>query len=257
MAHFHYSISKAKFLHAHGRARELHGRFNSKFLKAAVFGASDGIVTTFAVVAGVHGAQLPISVVLILGLANLLADGLSMGIGDYLGERSEDRFKRYQFEVEQWETKHLPEEELRELELYFADRGVAGPDRDQLTKIISKYPKLWTELGFMEEMGELPAPEKDQKLWQSGAVTFVAFFCAGSLPLLPFMLQAIFGLKLPLTHFTLSIITTALALFFVGSLRTLVTKGKWWQNGAEGLAIGAVAAITAYVVGSFIHSVAP
>ncbi len=69
---------------------------NPKFLKAAVYGANDGIITTFAVVAGVAGAGLSPSIVLILGIANMIADGISMGVGDFLGERSEQRFRRQQ-----------------------------------------------------------------------------------------------------------------------------------------------------------------
>ncbi len=69
---------------------------NPKFLKAAVYGANDGIITTFAVVAGVAGAKLAASVVLILGIANMVADGLSMAVGDYLGEHSEQRLRKQQ-----------------------------------------------------------------------------------------------------------------------------------------------------------------
>ena len=68
-------------------------KLDPSYLKAAVYGANDGIITTFAVVAGVAGAQLSVSIVLILGIANMIADGFSMGVGDFLGARSEERLR--------------------------------------------------------------------------------------------------------------------------------------------------------------------
>lgn len=167
-----------------------------KLLRAAVYGANDGIITTFAVVAGVAGANLSVSVVLILGLANLLADGVSMGFGDFLAERSEQRLRKSQ-------------------------KGA--------------YRK--------------------QGLWKSGVVTIVAFVLAGSLPLLPYFLGLV-GFTSLLDHqFLLSIISTATALFFVGSLRTYFTKGIWWKNGLEMLVTGAIAATVAYFIGSVIEGI--
>src|SRR3989344_6387560 len=104
------TVTQARQIHHGGKVEKIHGRFDTGLLKAAVFGANDVIVTTFAVVAGVTGAKLPVSVVIIMGLANMFADALSMGLGDYLGERSELRHRRQQYEIEQWELKHLPEE---------------------------------------------------------------------------------------------------------------------------------------------------
>lgn len=169
-------------------------KIDPKLLRAAVYGANDGIITTFAVVAGVAGASLPVNIVLILGAANLIADGVSMGFGDYLGERSEQRLRKQQKE------RYLT-----------------------------------------------------QGLWKTGVVTIIAFILAGSLPLLPYFLGLI-GLSFFLDQqFLLSIISTALALFFVGSLRTIITKGAWWKNGLEMLSIGAVAATVAYLLGAVIE----
>jgi VIT1/CCC1 family predicted Fe2+/Mn2+ transporter len=169
---------------------------NPRLLKAAVYGANDGIITTFAVVAGVAGANLSVNVVLILGIANLIADGVSMGFGDYLGERSEQKLRKHQNES-----------------------------------------------------------YRTNDLWQSGVVTFIAFVLAGALPLLPYFI-GLFGWSWLLTHqFLLSVISTAAALFFIGSLRTIFTKGIWWKNGLEMLIIGAVAATIAYLLGSVVERV--
>lgn len=168
-----------------------------KLIKAVVYGANDGIVTTFAVVAGVAGAGLSPTIVLVLGCANLIADGISMGIGDYLGERSEARFREHN----QLEQRH------------------------------------------------------EEAFWQTGLVTFIGFLVAGFLPLVPYVLQALNLVQMGEARFTWSIVATGTALFVVGSLRTLLTKGKWWMNGLEMLLIGAIAAAAAYGTGYFVDMV--
>lgn len=244
------SVERAKHLHKIGDGAKLHSSFDNGYLRSAVLGATDGIITTFAVVAGVAGAQLSASVVLILGFANLVADGLSMGISDYLGERSEERHRTYQYTIEEWEIKNLPQEEAKELSNFFVSRGVSYPETKNLVEIIKKYPKLWSELGFFEEMGV--SPHAVGGIWKGGVVTFFAFIAAGLLPLIPYILEFA-GVPIPKEHkFTASIIATAGALFFVGSLRTFITKGKWWKNGLEILSIGAIAALAAYLLGALI-----
>lgn len=169
-------------------------KIDPRLLKAAVYGANDGIITTFAVVAGVAGAGLSANIIIILGIANMIADGISMGIGDYLGERSEK-------------------------------------------KMIQQ-----------EKGGDIPAD-----LWKSGVITFFAFVLAGSLPLMPYFL-ALLGVPILFDHqFALSIISTGVTLFLVGSMRTFLTKGNWFKNGLEMLSIGAIAAVAAYVLGSLVE----
>lgn len=246
-----FSVETAKKLHSQGKAIKLHGEVDTMFLKPAVYGATDGIITTFAVVAGVIGAQLSPVIVVILGIANLLGDGVSMAFADYLGERSEQRHRKYSYSIEQWEIENIPEEETKELHQFFSHRGVAPKDTKELTTIIKKYPDLWSELGFIDEMGVSPHPEAH--IWRSGAVTFCAFVTAGFLPLTPYVFQ-LFGFSYSgISPFLLSSGATAASLFFVGSLRTFLTKGKWWQNGLEVLIIGTIAASVAFFVGAFIE----
>lgn len=252
MSVVHLDVQEAKELHKIGKAEKLHGGLNNGLLKAAVYGANDGIVTTFAVVAGVAGAGLSPSIVLILGVANLIADGISMGVGDYLGERSERKHKKLQYAIEKWEIQHIPKEEKAELVEYFTKRDVSQKEANELADMITKYPKLWTELGFIDEMGVVP--DFEESIWKTGAMTFLAFLLAGSLPLLPYFLEFLGAPIKDSQQFGLSIISTACTLFLVGSLRTLITKGRWWLNGLEMLSIGAVAASAAYFVGNIVEN---
>jgi VIT1/CCC1 family predicted Fe2+/Mn2+ transporter len=156
-----------------------------------VFGANDGIVTTFAVVSGVTGAALSPRVIIILGLANLLADGIAMGAGNYLGMRSEQEYQ--------------------------------------------KSLKGTVDEGRLHAIGH-------------GAAIFLAFFLAGSIPLLPFVF-------LPADNvFLSSCIATGFALFVVGSLRTLVTRARWFISGLEMLLVGSLAAAAAYAVGHVLQN---
>ncbi|PIR59377.1 MAG: hypothetical protein COU69_00545 [Candidatus Pacebacteria bacterium CG10_big_fil_rev_8_21_14_0_10_56_10] len=171
-----------------------------RLVKAAVYGANDGIITTFAVVAGVAGAGLSARVVIILGLANMVADAISMGLGDFLGERSERRMRSNQ-------------------------------GQHQL----------------------------QSRAWATGLVTFLGFVAAGSMPLLPYAASLLnVTIETPFiqnaavetpSQFVTSILITAIALFVVGSLRSLATKGDWWREGLEMLAVGSIAAAAAYALG--------
>ncbi len=167
-----------------------------ELLKAAVYGANDGIITTFAVVAGVAGAKLPATVVLILGIANMIADGLSMGVGDFLGERSEQKMRE-------------------------------------------------------QQTGE--STKRD--IWKTGVVTFFGFVIAGTFPLLPYFVE-FSGVPLDTTMlFPFSIVATVIVQFLVGVFRSLFTLEEWWQSGLEMVALGAIAAIVAFVLGAGVEQV--
>ncbi|MBU1322623.1 VIT1/CCC1 transporter family protein [Patescibacteria group bacterium] len=121
-------IKKAKLEHQKGSAFErYHPTFGGTYIRDAVFGANDGIITTFAVIAGVAGANLPLSTVLILGFANLLADGLAMGLGNYLGSKSEVEYINQERRMEDWEVKHIPGLERKEIKaIYYRSRPVSA-----------------------------------------------------------------------------------------------------------------------------------
>ena len=138
-------IQKMKSAHD-VNAPELHQQEHGKYIKSIIYGGLDGIVTTFAVVAGVAGASLSAGVVLILGFANLIADGLSMATGDYLSTKSENEYNKAEREREQWEVDHYPDGEKKELLELYVSKGITEDDAKTMVDIISKNKKVWVDI---------------------------------------------------------------------------------------------------------------
>src|SRR3989338_2496594 len=163
---------------------ERHARMG-QYLKDVVFSANDGIITTFAVIAGTVGADLPISVILIVGVASMIADGFSMATGNYLGTKSERELYYLEEKREFAEVKKLPEEELAEIRKILTGKGYAGAELDTMVKLISSNEKYWVDFMMREELG-LYLPSSRNPLLHAAA-SFCSFILAGLLPLTPYI----------------------------------------------------------------------
>lgn len=211
-----------------------------KYLREVVFAASDGLVTTFAVVAGATGGHLSNQVVIILGLANLVADGISMGLGEYLGSKSEQAFLRAQRAVEEREIVEIPEEEKEEVRQIFRTWGLHGDTLEGAVQSIAQHPKAWVDIMMRFELGLQEEDEKSPA--RRGWVMFVSFAIIGFLPLIAYLADA--------PHvFLASIALSAAGMFMVGALRAVFMRNRWWRAGIEMLIIGTLAAGSAYVIG--------
>jgi VIT1/CCC1 family predicted Fe2+/Mn2+ transporter len=213
-------------------------------IKDVIYAASDGIVTTFAVVAGATGAMLSSEIIVILGFANLLADGVSMAVADYLGTRSEIEYADKERERETYEVENIPEAEKEEMRQIFRRRGLTEQSAERLAEIVSSDKKLWVEMMMTEELGI--AQVERSSPWKGAGATFLSFVAAGFMPLLFFALS--YALIISNT-FILSVVTTLASLFIVGTLRVIVTRRNWLRSGLEVLAAGSVAAAVAYLIG--------
>ncbi|MBI4035076.1 MAG: VIT1/CCC1 transporter family protein [Candidatus Chisholmbacteria bacterium] len=244
-------IAVAKKAHHQKRGYEfLHQRFGGTYIRDLVYGANDGIITTFAVVAGVAGAALSSTVVLVLGFANLLADGLAMALGNYLGTKSEADYIDSERTMESWEVDHLPQEETAEIRQIYREKGFSGKDLDRAVSLITADKTRWVNEMMVSELGL--TPQFDAHPGKKGLATFIAFTTAGLMPLLPY----IFSFLLPdfsLFAFRFSLITTTLSLFLVGSLRTVITRRHWFRSGLDMLFVGGLAATVAYLTGFVIN----
>lgn len=221
----------------------IHRKERGKYLGDLVYGANDGIITTFAVVSGAAGAALSSGVIIILGLANLVADGISMGMSNYLALRSKRDFERQQRAIEEMEVEKFPEKEREETRAILRKWGVPENRIEEVLVGVVSDKKRWVDLMMRDELdiieNHVEHPAKH------GAATALAFAVAGALPLIPYLL----GVELQL-RFAISIAATAISLFLVGAARTVVTRMPWFRSGLEMLIVGGIASLTAYLVGA-------
>ncbi|MBI2405583.1 VIT1/CCC1 transporter family protein [Candidatus Microgenomates bacterium] len=240
---------KERYLHTHPEYQRqealLHQHTAGRYIGDLVYGANDGIITTFAVVAGAAGAALPASVVVILGLANILADGISMGASNFLGGKSEQDFARSQREKESWEIDHLRELEIEEIREIFTRKGFRGKELENAVKVVTSNREVWLDTMMKDELGIMEDSSDEPK--KHGVATFAAFVIAGFFPLLPYLVSP------GPSPFLFSILVGAAMLFVVGAARTFITTVSWFRGGLEMLLVGSAAASIAYFVGAFVQ----
>lgn len=234
------------------KAEERHMTTGGKYIKSVVYGGLDGTITTFAAVAGVAGAALSPGVVLILGLANLVADGLSMSIGDYLSSKSEAEYEASERAREAWEVEHYPEGEKRELVEMYTARGMPRGDALALVDIIAKDKKIWVDTMMVEELGILP---REESPFKNALATFLSFGLFGFLPIAAYVLS-LFVPGLAAIQFELAVILTGATLFGLGALKTAITGKSWFVSGLEMLLVGGIAAAAAYGIGLLLRGLA-
>jgi len=218
------------------------------YLRDWVYGAIDGTVTTFAVVAGVMGAELSTSVIVILGVANLFADGFSMAASNYLGTRAEDERREKLRRAEHEHIRRHPHGEREEIRQIFAAKGFEGEDLERAVKTITSDVERWVDTMLTDEHGvSLVGPDPFRAAW----ATFWAFVLVGAVPLLAFIYP---GLAID-RAFTLSSIMTGAAFFAVGALKSRFVDQVWWRGGLGTLAVGGLAAVIAYSVGVILRGI--
>ncbi len=213
------------------------------YLRDVVYGAIDGSVTTFAIVAGVAGAGLSPFVIVALGLANVLADGFSMAASNFSGTKAELDDMRRLRKVEERHIERYPDGERQEVREILAQKGLSGRVLDEATEEICSDRENWIQM-MME--GEYGLAAVDPHPMRAAVATFIAFMIAGMVPLMPFILGVA-------NAFTVSIWMTGAAFFAIGALKSRWSLAPWWRSGLETLAIGGVAAGLAYVVGTFFN----
>lgn len=246
--------SKEESINAHKRktAPEKHNQEQGQYIKSLIYGGLDGIITTFAVVAGVAGASLSMGIVLILGFANLIADGLSMAIGDYLSTKAEQEYQQSERAREVWELNNYPEGEKQELIEVYVEKGISEADANAMVEIISKYDKAWVDIMMVEELGII---EDNESPLKNALVTFFSFGIFGFIPLAAYVASSFIPGMQEKTFITASILT-GLTLFVLGALKVKFTGKSWFKSGLEMLIVGGIAAFAAYGIGALLSGLA-
>jgi VIT1/CCC1 family predicted Fe2+/Mn2+ transporter len=218
------------------------------YLAEFVYGGIDGSVTTFAVVAGAAGANLESQVVIILGFANLIADGFSMSVGSYLAHKSEkhtyEKYKRREY----YEVHYNPQEGRDEIRDIYAKKGLSGETLNIVVNTITSDKDIWVDTMMKEELEMTPVSRSP---YSKALVTFIAFILVGLVPLLAYLLNFCGLYEGDL--FVGSSIMTAIAFVFIGILKSYVGEVKIWRGLAETLFLGAAAAVLAYFVGDILE----
>jgi VIT1/CCC1 family predicted Fe2+/Mn2+ transporter len=220
------------------------------YLPEMVYGSIDGIVTTFAVVAGSAGADLSISIVLILGMANLFADGISMSIGSYLSKKSEQDNYNKHLRIEEWEIENLPEVERKEIEDIYRKKGFEGKELELVVNRITSNKKVWLDTMMKDELG-LSLEKKSP--FKAGLSTLISFIIAGAIPLVVYILA--YSGKIGIDPFILSSSVTLLTFVLIGYIKTYVTQAGLFRSIMETLLLGAAAAVAAYLLGDYLEKI--
>lgn len=217
-----------------------------------VYGGIDGAVTTFAVVAGVEGASLSLSVILILGFANLFADGFSMSVGKYLSDKSEkERYDR----IKGIEYNHLTERrahEVSEIREIMKGYGFRGKDLTRAVEVITSDKDVWVDVMMRNEFN---LTDEGINPFLGGFVTFASFILIGFIPLLGYTFNYIFKLN-PQNIFIVTAVSTLFALFLVGAVKSKFSVQKWFWSGIETALFGGFAATIAYIIGYLLRGLA-
>lgn len=221
--------------------------YRHSYVGDAVLGAIDGCVTTFAVVAGAVGAGFPNLVALVLGVANLVADGFSMAVSNYQATKSEQHLLEKVRSTEEHHIDKIPEGEREEIRQIFAAKGFEGSVLEEVVDVITSNRELWVDTMIREEWG---LQVEGANPLRAAATTFLAFGVVGLLPLLPFLIVTV----APSNAFGLSALITGLAFFGVGVVKGMQTHKPALLSGLETLLTGGAASTLAYLAGSWLHS---
>ncbi len=212
-------------------------------LRAGVFGVNDGLVSNAALIYGVAGAAPEPSIIVLTGVAGLLAGAFSMASGEYVSVRSQREMFEYQIGLERDELEEYPQEEAAELALIYTAKGMDATEARRLADTLMQDPQRALDTLAREELGL--NPDDLGSPWVAAISSFSAFTAGAALPLLPFL----FGYANALTA---SIALTTLGLFAVGASMSLFTGRHAILSGLRMLGIGGAAGLATYFIGAWL-----
>jgi len=219
-----------------------HKTYGSGTLRAGVFGVNDGLVSNTCLVMGVAGAGTSPNVILLTGVAGLLAGAFSMGAGEFISMLSQKEMFQYQIAQEKDELERYPKEEAEELALIYQARGIPLKEARHLASHLIANPEKALDALTREELGLNP---DDLGSPIGAAISSFLMFCSGAcLPLIPY----VFGYA---SHgILIASVISGTALFGVGAALSLFSGRNAFIGGARMLAIGSAAAAATYFIGS-------
>lgn len=224
-------------------------------LQPVIFGGLDGILTSFAIVAGAAGGGLSVSAVLVLGFSNIFADALSMGVGEFLSSKANNEWILSERKREEWEMSNYRDGEIKEMIDIYVKKGFTPEDAKLVIETMAKYEDFFVDVMMQQEL-ELQVPEDDhvEQSMKEGFVMFCSFAFFGTAPLLGYtVIPWLFPHLEPSVLFKSACAVTGLVLFLLGSIKSNFSRTNWFWSGCETLILGGTCATVAYTIGSFVN----
>jgi predicted membrane protein (TIGR00267 family) len=215
-----------------------------ELLGEVILGLNDGITTTLVFALSVSGASGKFGTVVLAGVAEMLAGGVSMFLGGFMAAQSENEAIEHQIAVERHEIEHEPEEERAELTEIYRAKGFTGRQLTGIVDHLTRDKERWLDSMIRDEL--MVRPEAMRKPWQVGLAVGLSFVVGALVPLLPFMASASAA---PALAALLSIA----ALFITGAARSRYSRGSWPRNGAHMVAVGLIGTAAGVVIGRVLH----
>ena len=223
-----------------------------EIIRQIVFGMNDGIVSVFALLAGVFGGGLGTREILITLLAATVAGALSMAAGEFISAKSERNYFENEINQERLEVKLIPEVEKEEIRLIYKNKGFSGDLLNQIVKKITSNPELWVKEMVIDELG---IAEIEQKGELKGTIfIFISFILGALFPVLPYIIFQFLPPGYELMIFLIAAIETFAGLFLVGALKKFITGVNWVKSGMEMLLVGTLAFIASFFIWGLIES---
>jgi VIT1/CCC1 family predicted Fe2+/Mn2+ transporter len=219
-----------------------HADVSGGWLRPAVFGAMDGLVTNIALIAGVGGGGASAHSVVLTGVAGLVAGAVSMGLGEYTSVHTQNEQVAHEVAKERYELENNPQAEAEELAAVWVRRGLPADLARQVAQAIGRNPDEALRVHAREELGvdpqDLPSP------WVAAMMSFLCFSAGALVPLLPYLLGA---------HVLwLSLVVGGVGLFTAGALTARFTSRRWYASGLRQFVLGLAAAGVTYLIGHLI-----
>jgi vacuolar iron transporter family protein len=220
----------------------IHHDVSGGWLRPAVFGAMDGLVTNIALVAGVGGSGAGADLIVLTGVAGLVAGAFSMALGEYASVETQNDSVRAEITVEHDELRRHPAAEKAELVASFVRMGLTRKTAQQVAEEVHADPSLAVRVHINQELGV--NPDEQPSPWVAGGSSFLCFAVGALVPLIPYLL----GFDSLVT----GLAAGAAGLLLAGGLASRFTTRPWWLGGLRQVGFGAIAAVATYLVGALI-----
>ncbi|MBP2476646.1 VIT1/CCC1 family predicted Fe2+/Mn2+ transporter [Crossiella equi] len=231
----------------HGTAGEeevghVHSDVSGGWLRPAVFGAMDGLVTNIALVAGVGGGGASAQFIVLTGMAGLVSGAFSMALGEYASVETQNNQLRAEVDVERRELREHPKAELEELVESYVDMGLTEDTARRVAQEVHRDPELAVKVHITQELGV--DPDEQPSPWLAGFSSFFCFAIGALFPLVPYLLG--------FDSLLAGLVVGGIGLVIAGAVVARYTARPWWLNGLRQLMFGVIAAGATYLVGALI-----